>query len=66
MNSERFWQKAIDFYKIYYNKHQYAILTDEEMRETVSGFINDIVSLIGEWCSSKDNNTKENLNNDGS
>jgi len=59
MNINQFWQKATDFYDISHGKYRYAILTDEELRETVTDFIGDMMTLMGEWYSSQENNDKE-------
>ena len=59
MNPNQFWQKATDFYNIYYGKYRRAILTDEELRETVTDYIGDLMTLMSEWYSSQGNNDKE-------
>ena len=63
MGPDRFWQKATDYYDIYHGKYRRAILTDEELRETVTDYIGDMMTLMEEWYSSQGNNDKE-LNND--
>ena len=63
MNHNQFWQKATDIHDIYHGKYRRAILTDEELRETVTDYIGDMMTLMEEWYSSQGNNDKE-LNND--
>lgn len=58
MRSAQFWQKATDIHDIYYNKHQRAILTDDELQGTVTDFINDIINLVGEWYNSQKENKR--------
>ena len=63
MNPNQFWQKATDYYDIYRGKFHHVVLTDEELRETVTDYIGDMMTLMEEWYSSQGNNDKE-LNND--
>ena len=56
MNTDQFWQKATDYYNIYYGKYRHAILTDEELRETVTDYIGDLMTLMSEWYSTQENN----------
>jgi len=51
MTPNQFWQKATDFYSIHHGKYRHAVLTDEEMRNTVTDFLADIEGLAGEWYS---------------
>lgn len=60
MNHNQFWQKATDIHDIHYGKYRHAVLTDEELRETVADYIGDMMTLIGEWYNSQENNDKEN------
>ncbi|MBU1173268.1 MAG: hypothetical protein KKD44_27190 [Proteobacteria bacterium] len=59
MNPDQFWRKATDYYDIYHGKYRRAVLTDEELRETVADFIEDMMALMGEWYNSQENNDKE-------
>ena len=59
MNPDQFWQKATDYYDIYHGKFRHAVLTDEELRETVPNYIEDMMTLMGEWYNSQENNGKE-------
>ena len=54
MNADQFWLRAADIYNLYHDKYRRAVLTDEEIRETVTDFNNDIVTLIGEWLGSQE------------
>jgi len=58
MTPNQFWQKATDYYDIYHGKYRRAILTDEELRETVTDYIGDIMTLMSEWYNSQENNGK--------
>jgi len=49
MRHDQFWQKATDVYDISHGKYRHAILTDEELRETVTDYIGDMMTLMGEW-----------------
>ena len=51
MRVDRFWRKATDFYNIHRGKYLHAVITDEEMRNTVTDFLADIEGLAGEWYS---------------
>ena len=62
MNPEQFWQKATDFYDIYHGKYRRAILTDDELRATVTDYIGDMMTLMGEWYNSQGNSDKESKN----
>ena len=55
MNPDQFWQKATDFYDIHHGKYRHAILTDEELRETVTDFIGDMMTLMSDWYNSQEN-----------
>lgn len=55
MNTDQFWNRASDIYKLHYNKHQYAVLTDEEKRETVTDFLVDVEGLASAWYNPPDN-----------
>lgn len=59
MTPNQFWQKATDYYNIHYGKFRHAVLTDEELRETVTDYIGDMMALMGDWYSSRDDNNKE-------
>ena len=59
MNHNQFWQKATDIHDIYHGKYRRAVLTDEELRETVMDFLVDMDALAGEWCSTQGGNSKE-------
>ena len=59
MNSDQFWQKATDIHDIYHDKYRRAVLTDDELRATVTDFIGDMMTLMGDWYSSQGNNDKE-------
>ncbi len=54
MNPDQFWQKATDTYDVYHRKYRHAVLTDEELRETVTDYIGDMIVLIGDWYSSQE------------
>ena len=54
MNPDQFWQKATDFYNIYHGKYRRAVLTDNELRETVTDYIGDMMTLMGEWYNSQE------------
>ena len=58
MNPNQFWQKATDYYDIYRGRYRHAILTDKELRETVTDFLGEMMTLMGEWYSSQENNIK--------
>ena len=60
MKPDQFWQKATDFYNIYHGKYRHAVLIDDELRETVTDFIGDMMTLMGEWYNSQEDNDKEN------
>ncbi len=60
MNYNQFWQKATDFYDIHHGKYRHAILTDDELRDTVVDFIGDMMTLMGEWYSSQDEQQQGN------
>jgi len=62
MRPDQFWQKATDYYNIYHGKYRHAILTDDELRETVPDFIGDMMTLMGDWYSFQENNDKESEN----
>ena len=62
MNPNQFWQKATDFYNIYHGKYRRAILTDEELRETVTDYISDVMTLMGEWYNSRERADNEQGN----
>ena len=64
MNPDQFWQKATDYYDISHGKYRHAVLTDEELRATVTDFISDMMTLMSEWYNSQGNNDKEKSNND--
>jgi len=59
MRHDQFWRKATDFYSIYHGKYRRAILPDEELRETVTDYIGDMMTLMGEWYNSQEDNDKE-------
>lgn len=59
MNTDQFWQKATDYYDIYHGKYRRSVLTDEELRETVTDYIGDLMTLIGEWYNPSDNNKED-------
>ena len=46
---DKFWNKASDIFNLYHNKYRFAILTDEEKRETVTDFLADADNLAMEW-----------------
>lgn len=54
MNPEQFWRKATDIHDLYHGLYRHAVLTDEELRATVTDYIRDTMALIGEWY----NNTR--------
>jgi hypothetical protein len=59
MNINQFWQKATDIHDLYHGKYRRAILTDDELRETVTDYIGDMMTLMGEWYGlQEDNNDK--------
>ncbi len=60
MNHNQFWQKATDIYAIHHGKYRRAVLTDDELRETVTDFIGDMMTLMGDWYNSQGNDDKEN------
>ena len=62
MNHNQFWQKATDIHDLYHGKYRRAILTDEEQRETVTDYIGDMMTLMGEWYSSQNDTDKEQQN----
>ena len=62
MRPDQFWVKATDFYGIYHGRYRHAILTDEELQETVTDFIGDMMTLMGDWYSFQENNDKESEN----
>ena len=62
MNPNQFWQKATDNYDIYHGKYRHAILTDDELRETVTDYIGDMMTLMSEWYNSQGGNDKESKN----
>ena len=53
LTTDKFWNKASDIFNLYHNKYRFAILTDEEKRETVTDFLaatDDLVDeLIAGW-----------------
>lgn len=49
MNTKQFWQRASDIYTIHHTKYKYALLTNEELRETVVDFLLDMDLLKDEW-----------------
>lgn len=55
MRPDQFWQKATDIRDIYHDKYRRAILTDEELRATVTDYIGDMMTLVGEWYNSQEN-----------
>lgn len=59
MIPEQFWQKATDYYDVYRAMYRHAVLTDDELRATVTDYIGDMMTLIGEWYSSQGNSDKE-------
>ena len=59
MRPSQFWQKATDIHDIHHGKYRHAVLTDEELRATVTDFIEDMMSLMSEWYSSQGNSDKE-------
>ena len=59
MNHTQFWQKATDIHDSYHDKYRRAVLTDEELRVTVTDYIGDMMTLMGEWYSPQGNNDKE-------
>ena len=62
MNPNQFWQKATDIHDIYHGKYLRAVLTDEELRETVTDYIGDMMTLMSEWYSSQENDNNERRN----
>ena len=62
MNHRQFWQKATDYYDIYHGKYRRAVLTEEELRETVTDYIGDMMTLMGEWHSTKELNDDNKQN----
>ena len=60
MNHNQFWQKATDIHDLYHGKCRRAVLTDEELRATVTDYIGDMMTLIGEWYNSQGSKGKEN------
>ena len=58
MNPDQFWQKATDFYDIHHGRYRRAVLTDEELRETVTDYLGDMMTLMEEWYSFSENNDK--------
>jgi len=50
---DQFWRKATDIHDLHHDKYRRAILTDEELRETVMDYIGDMMTLMGEWYSSQ-------------
>ena len=54
MNHSQFWQKATDYYDIHHGKYRRAVLTDKELRETVTDYIGDMMTLMGEWYNAQD------------
>ncbi len=59
MNPNQFWQKATDIHDLYHGLYRRAILTDKELRETVTDYIADTMTLMGEWYNSQGNSDKE-------
>ena len=59
MKPDQFWQKATDFYDIHHGKYRHAVLTDEELRDTVTDYIGDMMTLMSEWYNSPENKDKE-------
>ena len=59
MNPDQFWQRATDYCDIYHGKYRRAVLTDKELRETVTDYIGDMMTLMSEWYNSRENNDKE-------
>ena len=58
MRPDQFWQKANDIHDIYHDKYRRAILTEEELRATVTDYIGDMMTLMSEWYNSQENNDK--------
>jgi hypothetical protein len=56
MNPNQFWRKATDIHDIYHGKYRRAILTDDELWETVTDYIGDMMTLFGEWYNSQEDN----------
>jgi len=59
MTLDQFWQKATDYYDIYHGKFRRAVLTDEELRETVTDYIGDMMTLMGDWYNSQEKEDNE-------
>ena len=59
MNHNQFWQKATDIHDIYHDKYRRAVLTDEELQDTVVDYIGDMMTLMSEWYNSQGNSDKE-------
>ncbi len=57
MNHNQFWQKATDIYDVYRGKYRHAVLTEEELRETVADYIGEMMTLMGEWYNSQEKGT---------
>ena len=49
MKPAQFWNRADDIHNLYHGKFRHAILTDDELQETVTEYIQDIMSLMGDW-----------------
>jgi len=60
MNESDFWNMASDTYNLYHDRYRRAILTDEEIREDISGFLTDVDLLATEWYNREDNNKGDN------
>ncbi len=54
MNHEQFWRKVTDFYDIYHGKYRHAVLTEDELRATVTDYIGDMRTLMSEWYSAQE------------
>ena len=63
MNHAQFWQKATDIHNLYHSKYRRVVLTDEELRETVTDYIGDMMTLISDWYNSQENASKEASSN---
>jgi hypothetical protein len=55
---DKFWQKAHDIHTVHYAHYKHSLLTEEEKRQTVVVYLHDVVELMSEWYTSKDDTKK--------
>jgi hypothetical protein len=59
VNANQFWQRASDIYTLHHTKFKHALLTDEELRNTVADFLLDMDLLKDGWYNPPENESKK-------